>query len=245
MIDALAIAAHTMSDDLTRMSIISQNLANVSTIAYRKQLPVSRPFLDYLALPVGGTTGALPVTMPLTQIVLDQGAGTQRRTDNPLDFSIEGDGFFELRGAQGPIYTRRGDFRVDERSRLVSASGLPVMGVGGEIQLLSEAVVRVDPDGKIFDRDVQVGQLRIVRFPDPTTLEYVGTGFYIARTGAAGEPSAPGQRVRQGFLENSNVTSAAEMVRLVETLRHFEANQKVIQGYDQMLERAIRALGEF
>jgi len=244
MIDGLAIAAHTMSDDMTRMSIISQNLANVSTIAYRKQLAVSRPFLDYLALPVGGYAGGLPVTLPFTQVAMDQGAGTQRATANPLDFSIEGDGFFELRGAQGPVYTRRGDFRLDERSRLVSASGLPVMGVSGEIQLASNAV-RVDSDGKIFDRDVQVAQLRVVRFTDPARLEYVGTGLYVPRTGAVGEAAGSGQLVRQGYLENSNVTSAAEMVRLIETLRHFEANQKVIQGYDQMLERAIRGLGEY
>jgi flagellar basal body rod protein FlgG len=244
MIDGLAIAAQTMSDDMTRMSVISQNLANVSTIAYRKQLAVNRPFVDYLALPLAGGTGALPVTLPLSQVVMTQGPGTQRRTANPLDFSIEGDGFFELRGAQGPVYTRRGDFRMDERSRLTSASGLPVMGVSGEIQLASNAV-RVDSDGKIYDRDAQVGQLRIVRFADPAALEYVGEGLYVARTGAAGEPLAAGQRVRQGYLENANVTSAAEMVRLIETLRHFEANQKVIQGYDQMLERAIRALGEF
>ena len=118
------------------------------------------------------------------------------------------------------------------------------MGVGGEIGLTSEAV-SVDADGKIFDRDVQVAQLRIVRFSNLAQLQYAGTGLYVAPTGAAGEPNAAGQRVRQGYLENSNVQSASEMVRLIETLRHFEANQKVIQGYDQMLERAIRALGEF
>jgi len=244
MIDGIAVAAQTMSDDMTRMSVISQNLANVSTIAYRKQLAVNRPFVDYLALPLGGGMGALPVTLPLSQVVMDQGAGTQRRTENPLDFSIQGDGFFELRGAQGPAYTRRGDFRIDERSRLVSASGLPVMGVSGEIQLTSNTV-RVDSDGKLYDRDVQIGQLRIVRFPDSATLQYAGEGLYIAQAGAAGEPAASGQRVRQGYLENANVTSAAEMVRLIETLRHFEANQKVIQGYDGMLDRAIRTLGEF
>ena len=244
MIDALAIAAQSMSDDMTRMSIISQNLANVSTIAYRKQLALSRPFLDYLPVPVAGGTGALPVTLPRAEIVMDQGAGTQRSTSNPLDFAIEGDGFFELRGAQGPIYTRRGDFKIDGQGRLVSATGLPVMGVGGEISLASEEV-RVDAEGKIFERDVQVAQLRIVRFANPQALHYAGSGLYVSPTGAAADPGATNQRVRQGYLENSNVASASEMVRLVETLRHFEANQKVIQGYDQMLERAIRTLGEF
>ena len=244
MIDALAIAAQAMSDDMTRMSIISQNLANVSTIAYRKQLAVSRSFLDYLAAPVAGGTGAVPITLPRAEIVMDQAAGTQRRTSNPLDFAIEGDGFFELRGAQGPIYTRRGDFQIDARGQLVSANGLPVMGVSGEISLASEGV-RVDTDGKIYERDVQVAQLRIVRFANPQALHYAGSGLYVAPTGAASEPAAPNQRVRQGYLENSNVASASEMVRLIETLRHFEANQKVIQGYDQMLERAIRTLGEF
>ena len=244
MIDALAIAAQAMSDDMTRMSIISQNLANVSTIAYRKQLAVSRSFLDYLAVPVAGGTGALPITLPRAEIVTDQAAGTQRRTSNPLDFAIEGEGFFELRGAQGPIYTRRGDFQIDAQGRLVAANGLPVMGLSGEISLASEAV-RVDTDGKIYERDVQVAQLRIVRFVNPQTLHYAGSGLYVASSGAASEPAPPNQRVRQGYLENSNVASASEMVRLIETLRHFEANQKVIQGYDLMLERAIRTLGEF
>ena len=95
----------------------------------------------------------------------------------------------------------------------------------------------------MFDDDRPAGQLRVIQFDQQGALKKVGDGLFIAPNASAGRPSE--SRVRQGYLENSNVVSVSEMVGIIETMRHFEANQKLIQGYDEMLERAIRTLGEW
>ena len=102
---------------------------------------------------------------------------------------------------------------------------------------------RIDRRGRVLDGETLVGQLRIVRFEDPQSLVKLGAGLFGAGAQTA-QPLADAG-VRQGYLEASNVVAANEMVRLIETMRHFESNQKVIQGYDEVLERAIRTLGEF
>jgi flagellar basal-body rod protein FlgG len=158
---------------------------------------------------------------------------------------LEGPGFFELAGAEGPLYTRQGDFHLDARGRLVNAGGMAVMGTGGEIFLLG-GEHKIERDGRIFEDGKQVAQLRIVDLHQPDALLKAGNGLYAAPAGGPpAQIAADAQtQVRQGHLENSNVQSVSEMVRLIETLRHFESQQKVIQGYDEMLERAIRSLGE-
>ncbi len=82
-----------------------------------------------------------------------------------------------------------------------------------------------------------------MKFADPRSMVNSGSGLYAAGS-AAPDPAGAG-RVRQGFLEGSNVNSTREMVRMIETVRQFEAGQKIIQAYDEMLDRALGKLGEF
>ena len=111
------------------------------------------------------------------------------------------------------------------------------------MRLSESAAPRIDAAGRVFDGQTPLGSLRIVRFEQPQALARLGGGLDAAEAQAAQPVAEP--RLRQGFVEASNVVAANEMVRLIETMRHFESNQKVIQGYDEMLERAIRTLGEF
>lgn len=245
MRDALSIAAASMSNDMQRVATLSNNLANATTPAFKRELAVSAGFGGLLAAPVG-VEGGTPLRageglLP-SRTVTDHAPGALRATGNPLDVALEGAGFFEVMSPQGARYTRQGSFQLDAAGRLVNGDALPVMGIGGEITL-SSTQPRIERDGRIFDGDQLAGQLRVVRFDDPRQLEKAGAGLYATRSENSGE--AVSGRLRQGHLESSNVVTTHEMVRLIETMRHFEANQKVIHSYDEMLDRAIRALGEF
>ncbi|MDO9216151.1 MAG: flagellar basal body rod C-terminal domain-containing protein, partial [Lacisediminimonas sp.] len=151
-------------------------------------------------------------------------------------------GFFEVRHEGQSLYTRQGNFAIDATGRLVTQAGHAVAGSSGDILLTTPKPV-VDAQGNIVENGKPVAQLKLVRFSNPSLLQRSGDGLFL-QGGAAIEPEGV-SRVRQSHLEVSNVNTAAEMVRLIETMRHFEAGQKVIQMIDAMNERAISKLGEF
>ena len=243
MADALAIAARSMADDIARLAAISHNLANAATPGFKREMTVSRPFVDFVQSAVLPGEAALAVRRPGSLVPrTDHAAGPMQYTGHGLDLAIEGDGFFEIEDANGPVYTRQGSFQLDGNGRLVDHAGRAVLGSVGEIRIDS-AAPRIDRQGRVYDGETLVGQLRVVRFDDPQALARLGAGLSAAGTQEAQPITEP--RLRQGYLEASNVVTANEMVRLIETMRHFESNQKLIQGYDEVLERAIRTLGEF
>lgn len=237
MSDALTIAAGSMSHDMQRLATISHNLTNATTTGYKRAVLLGTPFEALLHARDSGNAGA---PLPLAAPVLDFRPGSLRATGHALDLALEGAGFFELAAPDGPVYTRQGEFRRDASGRLVNAAGWPVMGSGGEI-VLDGMQPRIERDGRVFEGDKLVGQLKIVDFADPQGLRAVGGAAFVA---TADNPALTREgRVRQGQLENANVFTAHEMVRLIETLRHFESNQRLIQGYDEQQERVIRSLG--
>ncbi len=238
MPSAIGIAARIMTDDLFRLNVVSQNLANANTTGYKKELVASRPFIEQLQ----ASASAPQTGLPALTSVIDARQGTLTGTNNPLDVALEGAGFFELAGSDGPVYTRAGSFRLDGRGRLVSPAGLPVTGLGGEISL-NGTQPAIDKQGRVLDAGRLAGQLKIVRFAEPRALAPLGGGLYRAET--PGEISAGPFEVRQGFLESSNVTTLPEMIRIIELVRRFETAQKVAQSYDGMLGGAIQKLGEF
>ena len=237
-LNAITLAARIMAADLFRLNVVSQNLANANTTGYKKEVPATRSFVEHLE---AGKL-AIPVSVPAQTSVLDLRQGTLSRTGDPLDVALEGGGFFELAGAGGPLYTRQGAFRLDGSGKLVTAAGLAVSGAGGDIVLATNAP-RIDRQGRVFEGDRQVAQLKIVRFADAAALTPLGGGLY--RAAAAGDVLSDVSIVRQGFVEASNVQTLPEMVRMIELMRRFESAQRVVQGYDGMLGGAIRTLGEF
>ena len=239
MSDVLAIAAKSMADDMARLATISHNLANATTPGFKKDITVSRPFVDYLQVYRSAGQQTLATTLPVPGTVVDHKPGSLRHTGGTLDVAIDGEGFFELQTEQGPAYTRQGNFQIDARGRMVTAEGIPA---AGDITLTT-GQPRIDQQGRVYEDDKLVGQLRVVGFERPIGLQKAGNGLFIAPGAGIGQTLE--SRVRQGYLENSNVVPVGEMVGVIETMRHFEANQKLIQGYDEMLDRAIRTLGEF
>lgn len=241
---ATTIAAIGMQNDLARMDTISHNLANVLTPGYKKQISVSRAFSAQMDEGLAGAnpSSAKPATSAPT-IALDASAGTLRYTNNPHDVAIDGEGFFEIAGPDGLAYTRQGNLRADAQGRLVGAQGLPVMGMGGEI-MVTNAPITVDANGDVRQGDRLAGRLKVVRFANPGALTPAGGGMYTSANARLAEAGKDGT-VKAGYLENSNVNSPQEMVRMTETVRHFEALQKIMQGYDEALDKTFRKLGEF
>lgn len=249
MNEILSIALGSIQADMARVDQIGANLANALTPGYKRGLVVQqaaageRAFADHLTAAVGShsTQAAAPPT-----VRHDARAGTLRATGHSLDLALAGPGYFEVITPDGPAYTRRGNFRLDAAGRLVTQQGHPVMGRSGEIVPGTPSPVITSAGAVLATSapdETPVAQLKVVEFEDEQALRRIGDGLVAASAGPQPVDAARAQ-VRQGHLENSNVSSAAEMTQLIQALRHFESMHKVAQGYDDMLATAIRKLGE-
>lgn len=229
-----------MRADAETLRVISQNIANSDTIAYRRQIAVTRTGFD--AILAGANESLQQLSAARVDVAHDFKPGTLKSTADPLHLALDGPGFFMLQSPQGPVLTRRGDFRLDADGTLVAATGDPVLGVNGPIHL-GTAAAQIATDGSVrVDANV-IDQIRIVQVNDSPHLVAVGDGTFTADPGFINEGDV-GATVRQGFLETSNVAAVTEMVRLMETVRHFEAEQRFARAYDGLLDQAIRELGK-
>ena len=258
MMRALWTAASGMHAQQMTVDVISNNLANVNTVAYKKQ---RIEFKDLLyetmdrarVLPEGGKPVNLQVghgTMPVAT-VRDFEKGSPEETGNPLDFYIDGDAFFMIEGPSGEInYTRDGSFKIsmtDMGKMLTTSEGYPVLDEAG-IPIIIDfdlSALNVSQNGEItyIDEDgvsVPTGQfIGLVYFENRNGLEAVGRTLYRA-TLAAGEAipafdSAQTSIIMQNFLEASNVKTVEEMVKLIVAQRAYELSSKAIQSSDEML----------
>jgi len=239
--NALTIAIQSLHNDQLKLDGISRNLANVSTVGYRRESFVARPFAQVMQ---GSLESGVELSLgvPQLQAQIDHRTGTLKETTQPLDVAIEGEGFFEVATANGPAYTRQGNFHLDARGRVVTDAGDAVMGVGGDI-LLTAGEPQIDRQGRITDANGRLaGQLKVVRFEGTPAFTRLGAGLLQAPAGTT--PLPAGSTVRQGHVESSNVSSMTEMVGLVQTVRHYESSQRVVQAYDEMMDKAFRKLGD-
>jgi len=264
MSEVLAITLQGMQQDAARLERISMNMANATTPGYKRELAIA------LAQGVGAGVGSggvrtfgaamanaramsrepAPTASPGGVLVRsDLRTGTLKATGQSLDVALSTPGFFEVSGDAGPTYTRNGSWHLDERGRLVTAQGHPVMGLAGEIVLDHPNPV-IDSTGQVFERKndgsgdpTPIAKLKVVNFDNEQQLRRAGDGLWVA----AQEPNpvADAQvQLHQGFVENSNVNSMHEMVELMQTMRHFESMQRVALGYDDMVGGAVRKLGD-
>ncbi len=186
--------------------------------------------------------------------------GSLKQTDNAFDLALEGEGFFVVDTPYGERYTRNGSFLIGPEGMLVTKQGYPVLGEDGPIQLKLNNFV-VDEDGVIYENDtfaddpnrlvsmrenewentVEVDRLRVVDMRNTRYIRKQGDSFWKTtdESGDAFTIESGRPKVRQGFLETSNVNPVTEMVQLIEVNRAYEANQKAIQSQDQMTGRLI------
>jgi flagellar basal-body rod protein FlgG len=258
---ALHVARTGLEAQDTRMRVIANNLANISTTGFKRDR-ANFATLAYQDARVAGeqssseTTYATGINLGTgvavqsTTSVLTQ--GTLNTTGNPLDMALDGDGYFQVQLPGGRTgYTRAGNFSRSAEGQLVTAQGYPLQPA---ITIPEGAsAITVAPDGTVSAtvpgsaEASELGQITIASFANPAGLQALGDNFLMetaasgaAQVGTAGE--AGRGSLRQGMLESSNVNVVEELVDMIETQRAYEVNSKLISAVDEMLRNANQTL---
>jgi flagellar basal-body rod protein FlgF len=222
-------ACSALKSQSTALEIAANNIANTSTAGYRGQIPSFESLLVQTAGPrMGNWERLVNEHASLRGSRLDLRQGSLERSGNPLDFAIEGPGFFSVQTKAGVLYTRNGSFRVSASGELVTSSGDPVLGTSGSITI-PNGMVAISSDGTVSVNGAVVAKLRIAEFSSGAALTAAGQSYYAAGNGAAQE--AVGSSVRQGMLESSNVSSVAAMVGLISAQRQAEMMQRAMSAF--------------
>lgn len=222
---------------MERQSVVSNNLANVTTAGFRAQLHELR------AVPVQGD-GALDTRVSVAATVpgSDFSAGPVNATGRDLDIAVRGNGWIAVQAADGSeAYTRRGDLQVDA-SGVVTSGGRAVIGDNGPIVAPLGASLSMGADGTVSaigagenpDALVQVGRIKLVDAAD-TELLRGGDGLFRAPAGAL--PRDEQAQVITGALEGSNVSAVESMVAMIDNGRRYEMQMKVIESADENAQR--------
>ena len=251
---ALWVAKTGLDAQQTKMAVISNNLANVNTIGFKKSRAIFED-LVYQNIRQAGSQTTQNTELP-TGLQLGTGVrtvateklhtqGNMQQTENSLDVAINGRGFFQILMPNGDInYTRDGSFKLDSTGQVVTSSG---MTLEPNITIPTDALsISIGRDGTVSvvqpgsPDSVQLGQLELASFVNPAGLNPVGENLF-SETVASGAPvvGTPGEdefgAVFQGSLETSNVNVVEELVNMIETQRAYEMNSKAISTTDEML----------
>ncbi|MDG0979863.1 MAG: flagellar basal-body rod protein FlgG [Halieaceae bacterium] len=251
---SLWVAKTGLTAQQTRMTVISNNLANVNTVGFKKDRAVFEDLLYQNVRQPGAATdqeSEAPTGLLLgtgTRIIATEKINSQGNmiaTENALDVAIAGDGYFQVQQADGTLaYTRDGSFKLDSDGQLVTANGEAL--VPGVTIPENAAAITIGRDGTISAEleagagEVQLGQIQITRFINEAGLQSIGRNL-LRPTNASGPGTIgiPGNgglgMLVQGSLEASNVNVVEEMVNMIETQRAYEVNSKAIAAADGML----------
>lgn len=224
-----------------RQEIAANNLANVSTDGFKGERAFAR-------LVDGGHAEAAAAT--------DLRPGALKSTNNPLDVALAGDGFFVVQTPQGERLTRAGSLRLDADRRLVDQNGNAMLGTAGPITIPAgvgdveidrtgtvRAAVAADRLGRYDGERPVLGQLRLEAAPKGERLAHEGDRYFVP--GTTRPALAPERRdVRQGFLEESNVSATDALVEMITIQRQFALAQKAASTLDDARKRAVNDLGK-
>ena len=259
MIRSLWIAKTGLDAQQTQLDTITHNLANVSTVGYKRSHAVFEDLLyqnmrqagaqstQQTQLPTGLQLGVGVRTVATARVFTQ---GVLQQTDNKLDIAINGGGFFPIQQPDGTVaYTRDGQFRVDAQGQLVTSNGMPIAppitipANALTVTVGADGVVSVNTPGQTAS--TTVGQIQLASFVNPAGLDPHGQNLFVETTasgtatlGAAGTNGTG--TLKQGFVETSNVNVVEELVAMIQTQRAYEINSKAIQTSDQMLARLMQ-----
>ncbi len=252
---SLYTAATGMKAQQLDMDVKANNLANVSTTAFKKSRAEFEDLMYHTQVEPGAATGLNSLNPTGVQVGLgvkagsvakDFEQGSSKVTNNPFDLEIQGAGFFPVQTPSGQIaYTRDGSFKKGPDGKIQDKNGnnlqpeivVPPNSKGieitqtGQVQILAENSIQPQ----------SIGQIQLVNFVNPSGLKSLG-GNLFAPTNASGLPQQgqPGQNgmgaVAQGQIEASNVNIVDEMVGMITTQRAYETNSKMVQASDQMMQ---------
>jgi flagellar basal-body rod protein FlgG len=262
MFRALYTAASGMMAQQLNLDNVANNLANASTAGFRRRRIQFQDLLyQNMVMPGSAATQQTTVAAGLqvglgtrsaaSEIIQTQGDFSA--TSNPLDLTIQGQGFFQVRLPSGETaYTRSGTFHLDAQGNVVTSEGDPIEPSitippgASSITIGADGTVSVTQPGQ--QAAEQVGNVQLALFPNPGGLNSIGKNLFLATT-ASGDPlvGTPGGSeglgtLQQGYLEQSNVNVVEEFIQMILAQRSYEANSRVVRAADEMYQQ-LNALG--
>lgn len=223
-----------------RMEVLANNLANVDTVGFKRQLAIfqardAEAHAQGIDQPGSGSINDVGGGIHLQLTKTDFSTGPLKQTDVPTDMAIDGEGFFLVRKGEEHLLTRAGNFRLNQRGELLTQQGYPVLTEMNEPVVIdpTNGPWTVSPAGVVRQR----GAIQTLALVGPESLgDLVQTGENLFRPLDEPKPIPAAQRrIVSGYLEQSGVQPTSEMVELIETSRAIEANVNLMQTQDQML----------
>lgn len=237
-----------------KQNTVVNNMANANTIGFKSDSLITKSFNDVLLQNkeklVGKTyvaqkLGKLSLGVAMDGISTDFSQGDFKQTQKETDFAINGSGFFAVQTADGVMYTRDGQFRVNNEGNLVNNNGDLVLGLNNRTNTLEPINVGnsefvVDSNNNVVINGVATQRLAIADFDDYTNVTKIGDNYYKAENPVYNNNSS----VKQGFLETSNVNVMTAMTDMISVMRSFETNQKFVTMLDETLDKAANQIGK-
>lgn len=227
-INGMKQAASAMRYLERRQEVVANNLANVDTHGFKGE----RVFARMLGNGMG----------PVADTTTDMRGGALKQTGAPLDIAIGGEGFLVVETPDGERLTRGGSFRLDDEGRVVDPHGNLLLSEGGPLTV-EGGTVEIDSAGKILVDGREAGTLRVVNVPEGSELLHQEGTLFVAT-----EPTItvdPGDRkIRQGHLEDSNVSSIDALVDMISIQRAYSAAQKSMVTLDEIRGTIANELGK-
>lgn len=237
-----------------RQSVLTNNMANLKTNGYKEDKLISKSF-DEMTLsnndnykngvPTKQVLGGLSFGTKIDEVSTNFKQGTFVETENNSDFALNGSGFFQVRDYGGNVfYSRDGSFKVNSQGDLVTNGGHNVMGINnatGSLEPINvgNGKMTITPSNELVVEGGNSYKFSIVDFNDYKKLKKVGDNLYSG----ANPVNTNKYSVKQGYVEGSNVDYISAMAEGMETIKEFEANQKVIQTIDSTLKQIANEIG--
>lgn len=253
MLDGFKAATQGMMAMSVKQDIIANNLANSNTTGFRKEGLVISSFTEILDREVSGGMEKAGGECMMQRDFQHAGQlhhrsathlsqGALKDTGNTLDLALDdnGKGFFTIKTERGIEFTRNGKFRLDTQGFLVTPDGSKLMGHRGPIKA-DGTDFKVTENGVVQVNGKEVDKILVSVFDEAHDMKRVGGTAFGAKTPRV--RASTDFKVRQGYLEASNVNALQEMVSLMQVMRNFEANQKALSSSDQRLQKAVNELG--
>lgn len=258
--------ASGMNAQQNRLDAISNNLANVDTPGYKRDITVTKSFPELLisrtnfdgvvelengmgSRDYAPIIGKLGMGVETNENFIDFSQGSFKITNTNTDIALNGKGFYAVETPIGERYTRNGDFLIGKEGLLVTKDGYPVLGENGYIHVKDDKF-KVNPEGILLtgEDSEEIDRLKVVRFDNERYLKKMGESLYADNDISGPAHIAEGNErpgFLQGYSETSNVNVVNEMVQMIEVNRAYEANQKTISSQDSMMSTLWQKVAQF
>jgi flagellar basal-body rod protein FlgF len=223
------------------LGVASHNLANASTVGFKRELLNNWEVTNPIILGPGHPEAANYVDVRSR----DFSQGNIHETDNETDLAIQGHGYFKVQTPQGIRYTRNGSFQLSPDSQLVTKEGHTVIGKNGPISLdARDKNFTFDGEGGIHMDKNLADEILVVDFPYPQDLRPQGHNYFVPGPLTGEEMEAKNFRIIPGSIEESNVDLVSESIALVDIHRRYEAYIKVLETFAAQDRKVVEEIGQ-